>query len=843
MSILENIARRVLNSKFDRLHRAINWEGMIDPDVVFMKNGNVMMTLRYQPVDAEVMSAEQQAAIASIINRTLMQFSGGWTFFFDHVRVESSHYDVADIGNDACRIMQAERATRFAGHGEQYENIYLVSFLFNPTFGITEDGCKKKKKSSSIRKRLNDSQLQAWQRNFNTFKSSIESAKHSINTVSRRVELFSGGELLAYLRFCVTGRWEYTEPPEFPVTDMGWLLEEDLECRWDDDKGEWVQKLGSKHFRTIVIDGQPKPKVQTLILNELNGAPFALRSTSRFQPLSREDALFEAERRRNGLNKSALPFSEYLSVNLKNKQADNSRRDRNKVMGAESGARAKAGIVRREISFGYWNHFVNVWGDTEQEVEEKRDWVERTIRASGFTCRALRWIDTMPGFLGSVPGHTEFLNRLFASSLTFAKALPSSAPWTGKAWDERLNGPPLLRGVSRAGTAVRFVMHRSSGAPGHGIKVGRSGSGKSTNAGTMIWNYLKYRNSRCVIMDYLASAKGVTYALGGDFYDLSDPGAISPQPLRDIHIESERSWAHQYICDRLAFQGLRVTADQKEEINKTLLLMASKPTHRRTMTVFQALVQDREIWSHIGVYVKGGSCGHVIDNESSNFGTSNTVTTFEMEKLLKNKEAADAVMPVVFHEIDKALNGDPMLWLIDEAQVFIREPWFQRELPERMETARKKYCDIWLVTPVLEEFVKSKMRAHIKSLCVNKIFFAEESATMKGYREAYEEFGLSSSQIATISRLMPEKEFMLVTEDGTAIIDQKLGQVELAFVGRNGDKDKMMMDKIIEESPEEYIWRWLEYCDIDGDTIAAFIGKFGDDETMPLEQRFMMAAE
>ena len=59
----------------------------------------------------------------------------------------------------------------------------------------------------------------------------------------------------------------------------------------------------------------------------------------------------------------------------------------------------------------------------------------------------------------------------------------------------------------------------------------------------------RYARAQGYILEVGASGKALTYAMGGQYYDLGSP-EMAFQPLRDIDDEQARRWAHEWVQDR-----------------------------------------------------------------------------------------------------------------------------------------------------------------------------------------------------------------------------------------------------------------------------------------------------
>ena len=293
-----------------------------------------------------------------------------------------------------------------------------------------------------------------------------------------------------------------------------------------------------------------------------------------------------------------------------------------------------------QTTFGRVTPTITVSHPDLDVVERRCNWLLDVIGDAGFTAYVARDFDAQPAYMGSVPGHSKpDVGKLFAATINVAKLVPSTAPWTGPSWDEKLNGPPILRCCGLGNTVFRYVLHQPGTPVPHAIVDASTGGGKSSLAGALAFGFGQYERSNVTFIDFLASAKGVTLALEGTFYGFGSGKKVSLQPLRSVDIPDEKTWSVQFLCGLFRHMKVDLTTQQIQEINETLDILATRPPHRRTLTIFQALVQDEKLWSALDLFVKGGAHGDLLDNDVHSLGAGEHIRCYEMAPLLKNDDA------------------------------------------------------------------------------------------------------------------------------------------------------------------------------------------------------------
>lgn len=793
----------------------INWGVQLTDQDLFMKSGAAMASVRYLPKDLASISPEEAAQADEALNRIIMRFNKYWTLWFECQRNTITRYTPHQYTNPVARAIELDRTRFFQTPGNQFENLYVLSMMYMPQTGNVS-------RVASLYK--GGSEADHWLAEYKVFLAQFRSILSTLKDTMVRVAPLTGGGLKSYLHGCVSIYNQQVNHSDLPDVSIAARL---LDCKLT---GGSKPMLAHHHLRTVKIDGQPLDSYRSGILDIINNAPFELRNVDRFQPLNPEDALAEIDATTSRWDSATKPL---LGLIKKQAVGGKEKVDAFSAMSAAGTSAAAVALKSGTTGFGRMTHTITVHDADLAVVEKRCQWLTDRIRDAGFTCYIAEDFDAVPAYMSSIPGHSKpDPGKLFVATCNVAKIVPSTAPWTGPAWDDKLNGPPLLRCCGLGGTLFRYVLHQPGTPVPHAILDGSTGSGKSLLAGAMAWGFLQYPQSNVVFIDFLASSKGITLALEGTFYGFSAGKKVSLQPLRGVDDPKEKTWAVQFMCAFLRHLKVEMTPHRVQEVNTALDIIATRPPNRRTLTNFQSFVQDEEIWDALDMFIVGGAYGHLLDNETHSLGSGERIRSYEMNELVKNDDALGPVLYVIFHEVQRQLTGDPMLFVVDEAQHLKRFGAFKEHIEEYLETGRKNGMAVLLITPNLREFTSDpKLSSLIARSCKTHLFGANPAAlSNKDDREAYRSFGVSEERMEVIGKLKtwtpddPSHYYAFSHENGSwALFDGKFSKMQVAFFGRNSPEDKDAMDQILEEFPrEEYPQRWLRYCGFTDDEIINF---------------------
>jgi type IV secretion system protein TrbE len=209
----------------------------------------------------------------------------------------------------------------------------------------------------------------------------------------------------------------------------------------------------------------------------------------------------------------------------------------------------------------------------------------------------------------------------------------------------------------------------------------------------------------------------------------------------------------------------------------------------KTLSDFQTTLQSKALREAIEPYTVEGPFGALLDSEADTLAFD-TFQTFEIEELMAMGDRI--VVPVLlylFHRMERRLEGQPSLFLIDEAWVALGHPTFRDKIRAWLKVLRKANCAVVLATQSLSDALNSGILDVIKESCPTKIFLPNHAAREEGVIEFYTQFGLNERQIEIIASATPKQHYYLVQPEGRRLFDLALGPIALSFVGATGKED------------------------------------------------------
>jgi type IV secretion system protein VirB4 len=222
-----------------------------------------------------------------------------------------------------------------------------------------------------------------------------------------------------------------------------------------------------------------------------------------------------------------------------------------------------------------------------------------------------------------------------------------------------------------------------------------------------------------------------------------------------------------------------VTPETKDHLWSALISLATAPREERTLTGLAVLLQSTQLKRALAPYCVGGPFGQLLDAEAERLGDG-AVQTFETEGLL-GTSAAPAVLSYLFHRIERRLDGQPTLILIDEGWLALDDPSFVAQLREWLKTLRKKNAAVIFATESLADLETNPITPTIVGSCPTRIFLPNARAGEPLIGGVYRRFGLNERQIEILSRATPKRDYYCQSRSGNRLFDLGLGEVALAF--------------------------------------------------------------
>lgn len=787
----------------------LNWDCIIAPNIVLNKDGSLLIGRYFKGSNLAHATEADWYGASEAANRALCKLGGGWAIWVDSVRLPVSRFTdpVRNHFPDVIsELIETERRTTLTQEGACLESERVLLLHYTPPLKhrgklvnlmYSEDTTARPSAASAI--------LADFQRTVAEFDDQITAALQLRPMQDRRWTDEHGckqlrSDLVNYLYFCVSGELiDIALPPHGCYLDG--VIEKSVL------PGD-MPRIGTMFAAVVGISGYPFPSGSTPgILSALDVLPFPLRWSSRYIVLDQPEAEKQGQKIENKWKQKARGLKGYLITDT----PDN-------PDAAEMAGEAAEAIRRTQSAMegtGYYTANVVLMDEDPIVLEENVRIVRRAIRDAGYPSR-FEGINAMDALVGTWPGHcVPNIRRSLVHTTNLADLLPLTAPWQGSEINPcpmyPPNSPPLMQAVTAGSTPIDINLH--VGDLMHTLIFGPPGSGKSTLQAAITAQFLRYPGAMVWGFDKGRSLMPI-YRATGRFYDIGKD-QLSFCPLSILETESDVVEAEEWIADCFHLQtGHPTRPNHTEDIHEAV--QVTRHGTGRSISHFIRQVQNQEVREAMAYYSLKGPVGYLFDAEVDGL-KDNLVCGFEISELMSMGEKT--LLPAfryIARRFARALKGQPALLQISEAWTMFGHPVMRGKVFEWLKELRKLNCGVVMDTQSLSDANRSGIIDVLLENCPTQFYGANPAAMTDGTddepgpRQMYQKFGRTEAQIEMIRQAVPKRHYLYQSGSDAALIDLRLGEQALAFVGVDVNKSGTRIDRLFREHGDAWVHHWLQ---------------------------------
>lgn len=794
-----------------RLSDYLPWGALVAPGIVLNKDGAFQRTLAFRGPDLDSASLSGLMSASGRLAGALRRLGSGWCLHAEARRYPAPGYPDTDFRHGLAWLIDEERRLLFETAGVRFETAYYLTLTFLPPpekegrlEALLFEGGETAAPDTDYRARLA------------RFTEETDQVRRALEPLMPEARWLGDGETLGFLHDAVSERrLDQLAVPETPFHLDALLTDTPL-------TGGLAPRLGARHLRVLSVRSFVSASEPGL-LDALNRLPLAYRWVTRFLPLSPEEARREIERARRRWFSKRKGLATLLRETLFREEA--ALQDNDAANQAADADAALQTLLGEGGGAGYVTLTLTVAEPDPGAADEAIAMIRQVTDGLGFVTE-LESVNALEAWLGSLPGQAYAdVRRPVLLTPNLAHLLPTSAVWPGAAWNDHLDGPPLMLAATDGATPFRLNLH--AGDTGHTLVIGPTGAGKSVLLATLAAQWMRYEGAQAFVFDTGRSCRAMVLGLGGAFLDpeAEDP-ALAPgfQPLARIDEPAARAWTEGWLCDLIEAEGVPLTPELRLELGRALQLLAKRPVPERTLSLFAAFVQDASLRGALAPFTHAGPLGALLDQDQEQAGAAD-VTAFEVGALLRQPRAARAVLPVIFRSLAQRFDGRPTLLVLDEAWLYLKDTAFAAEIETWLKTLRKQNVAVIFASQALADVTRSPIAAAVLENCPTRIFLPNDRAREPATRAFYEAAGLNDRQVDLIAGAEPKRDYYIAGRAGSRRIELELGPATLAFAAAGRPEDQALIDRVLATSGTEAFARhWLIARGLP--EAAAAIGRF-----------------
>lgn len=752
--------------------------GKRNEGIVYLKPGALMRCYTFTCPDLGSASPESIAAISNYFNSAIKRLGDNWAVHFESRRQVTTEYPGTKWENQLGFLIDSRRKDFFQHKCNHYKNYFFLTFTYQVKSDLTSKG-------STLLYKADNSEGQGYYNKENVRKELQffrDRSDEVISYIKSRISIdpMDNNSVVSYIASSLSTKWKNRIAPSTPVFFDSFITDEDIET------GTCI-KIGDMYCPIVAIRDFPS-ETYPAIFDLLNKADIDYRWTTRWIGMDKVQSAKLIEKYQKRFNNSRKSWGQAFIEAAGNVSTD--RVDPAAIAFEEDTNAAKVNLSKDIVSFGYYTSCIEVWDKNYDVAIEKASYIASLINSTGFGAK-IESSNSFQAWLGMLPGNNySDVHKTILSSANCAHVIPLSSLWTGdmfNRWTSEHLGcsAPLLVGTSHRSP---FFLNMNVGDLFHAFIFGPSGAGKSTFLCLLESQWLKYKDAQVIVLDKDKTARGVCIASGGSYVE---PGAdaFAFQPLKELDSEQDLTWACEFIELCLSEQKVVCNAEKSEAIRAALLqLRDTKSPERRDITSFQQYVQDEEIKIGIEPYTLDGQYGAIFDAHDTKLEMSNFIM-IEMGILMKmGKACITPALMYLFKFIESRFakenddKGHPTLLVMDEAWVFLDNPYFARRIDDWLRTLRKKHVAVVFATQDVPSVAKSSISTTILSQCQTRFYLADPNAASDMLSQYYRTFGLSDSEIGALATGRMKRDYFYKSPNGARMFQLELDDFQLALL-------------------------------------------------------------
>lgn len=431
-------------------------------------------------------------------------------------------------------------------------------------------------------------------------------------------------------------------------------------------------------------------------------------------------------------------------------------------------------LAKHEAVFGSHHLTVLVLANTLEELDQSIGAVKTHLTHRNIA--SLREdLNLEPAYWAQLPGNGEYIARgALLSSRNFACLSSLHNFPTGESDSQKIHWhSPVTVFETTSKTAYYFNFHTND--VGHFTVTGPSGSGK-----TVVMTFLMAQSARImpkprvVYFDKDRAAEITIRGLGGVYEVINPSKKTGFNPLQMANTAVNRSFlCHLFQMLLAPANGAKISQAEKTIIERAVQdIMVMKPELRKLSNFDQLLkgssrANEEDLSARLKTWVDGENAW-CFNAETDVLNLSDvTAIGFDMTSVLNNKTVRIPLLMYLFHRLELLLNGEPVIFMLDEAWSLLDNPEFSKFINDKIRTIRKLNGIVGLGTQSASDITSNEDVRAILEQCTTNIHFPNP----KGNHEDYEKhFKLSEKEFEFITKTDPKSHLFLVKHSLDSVI-------------------------------------------------------------------------
>ncbi|WP_454623412.1 VirB4 family type IV secretion/conjugal transfer ATPase [Brucella anthropi] len=376
-------------------------------------------------------------------------------------------------------------------------------------------------------------------------------------------------------------------------------------------------------------------------------------------------------------------------------------------------------------------------------------------------------------FWAQLPGnHSYRARKAMLSSANFSGLSSMHNFATGQS-DNLHWGLPITILETTSQTPYWFNFHRRD--IGHFLVTGPTGSGKTVALTFLLAQAMRISPTpKAVFFDKDRGAEIFVRAMGGAYEVLSPGTPTGFNPLQLENTGPNRDFLLRLLKAMLRSSDQRdFSQEDADTLERAIARIMEEPAAQRNLPNLSGLLVGRsradanDLASRLRPWIDGEKAWLFNAQHDVLSFSGRSVLGFDMTSILGNEDIRTPALMYLYHRLDELLNGDPVMFFMDEGWQLLMDETFSHFIIDKMKTIRKLNGIVGFGTQSAADIAKAKASHTLIEQSATNIHFPNPRADEESY---IKRFGLSVKEFNFIKNTPPEKRTFLVKHGNDSVI-------------------------------------------------------------------------
>lgn len=322
-------------------------------------------------------------------------------------------------------------------------------------------------------------------------------------------------------------------------------------------------------------------------------------------------------------------------------------------------------------------------------------------------------------------------------------------------------------------TPYWFNFHRRD--IGHFLVTGPTGSGKTVALTFLLAQAMRVDPTpKAVFFDKDRGAEIFVRAMGGTYEILSPGTPTGFNPLQLENTGPNRDFLLRLLKSMLRTNDRReFSQEDADTLERAIVRIMQEPAAQRNLPNLSGLLVGRsradanDLASRLRPWIDGEKAWLFNAQQDVLSFSGCSVFGFDMTSVLGNEDIRTPALMYLYHRLDELLNGDPVMFFMDEGWQLLMDETFSNFIVDKMKTIRKLNGIVGFGTQSAADIAKAKASHTLIEQSATNIHFPNPRADEESY---IKRFGLTFKEFNFIKNTPPEKRTFLIKHGNDSVI-------------------------------------------------------------------------